>query len=156
MLRNYGQERRYYHEVKGFNSRLDEIQAAILRAKLSRLDAWNERRRQIAAGYQKMIGNPLVCRPACMDYAFHAWHLYVIRHPERDKLAEALAARGVATLIHYPIPVHLQSAYRDLGLRKGTYPLAEAAASEVLSLPMFPQLTENEVEYVCEQIDTNE
>jgi dTDP-4-amino-4,6-dideoxygalactose transaminase len=156
MLRNYGQERRYYHEVKGFNSRLDEIQAGILRAKLKRLDAWNERRRRIVAIYQEMIGNSLVRRPVCMDYAVHAWHLYVIRHPRRDVLAAALAKRGVATLIHYPVPVHLQGAYRELGLREGAYPVAEAAASEVLSLPMFPQLTESEVEYVCRQIDASE
>ena len=156
MLRNYGQERRYYHEIKGVNSRLDEIQAAVLRAKLRHLGVWNERRRRIVAIYEAMIGNSLVRRPMCMDYSVHAWHLYVIRHPRRDVLAAALAKRGVATLIHYPVPVHLQGAYRDLGLREGAYPVAEAAASEVLSLPMFPQLTESEVEYVCRQIDASE
>lgn len=156
MLRNYGQERRYYHEIKGFNSRLDEIQAAVLRAKLRRLEAWNERRRQIAGLYQAMIENPLVRKPTCMDYAAHAWHLFVIRHPQRNRLAAALAERGVETLIHYPVPIHLQRAYRDLDLREGAYPVAEAAASEVLSLPMFPQLAEDEIEYVCRQVDANE
>ena len=156
MLRNYGQERRYYHEIKGVNSRLDEMQAAVLRAKLPHLEAWNERRRRIAAAYQTMIENLRVSSPACMDYAVHAWHLYVIRHPERDKLAESLAKRGVATLIHYPVPIHLQPAYRDLGLREGAYPVAEAAASEVLSLPIFPQLAEDEIEYVCRQVNESE
>jgi dTDP-4-amino-4,6-dideoxygalactose transaminase len=153
MLRNYGQTRRYYYEIKGINSRLGELQAAILTTKLQWLDSWNERRRQIADSYRASIGNPLVRTPATMDYAAHAWHLYVIRHPERDRLAAALAERGVATLIHYPVPIHLQRAYSDLGLREGAYPVAEAAASEVLSLPMFPQLTEDEIAYVCRQVD---
>ncbi len=153
MLRNYGQTRRYYHEVKGINSRLDELQAAILTVKLQRLDLWNERRRQIADTYRALIRNPLVRNPMASDDTVHAWHLYVIRHPERDRLAAVLAERGVQTLIHYPVPIHLQGAYRELGQKEGTYPAAEAAAAEVLSLPMFPQLTADEIEYVCRQVN---
>jgi dTDP-4-amino-4,6-dideoxygalactose transaminase len=148
MLRNYGQERRYHHAIKGFNSRLDEIQAAILRAKLPRLDAWNRRRCEIAAAYDASITSARISKPRAASYGLHAWHLYVVRHPDRDGLMAHLAVRGVGTLIHYPIPVHLQSAYSDLGLERGAFPVAESAASEILSLPMFPQLSDEDVAYV--------
>jgi dTDP-4-amino-4,6-dideoxygalactose transaminase len=153
MLRNYGQERRYRHVIKGFNSRLDEIQAAILRVKLPRLDAWNRRRCEIAAAYEARIGSVRVSKPQAAGYGLHTWHLYVVRHPERDGLAARLATRGVGTLIHYPIPIHLQRAYSDLGLEEGAFPVSEAAASEILSLPMFPQLTNEEIAFVSRCVD---
>jgi dTDP-4-amino-4,6-dideoxygalactose transaminase len=150
MLRNYGQRRRYHHEIKGVNSRLDEIQAAVLSAKLPFLDAWNVRRRQIADTYARLITNGSVVLPVEMEYAYHVRHLFPVRHEGRDRLATHLATCGVATAQHYPVCVHLQRAYGDLGLGPGAYPVAEAAASQVLSLPIFPQLSDDEVAYVGE------
>ncbi|HVF92646.1 MAG TPA: DegT/DnrJ/EryC1/StrS family aminotransferase [Blastocatellia bacterium] len=152
-LRNYGEERRYHHTSKGFNSRLDELQAAILRAKLPELDRWNARRREIAAIYDREIRHPGIVKPVELQYGVHVYHLYVVRCAERDRLQEHLARAGVATLIHYPVPVHLQQAYADLGKKPGDYPVAEACASEALSLPIFPELTEEEVRYVAECIN---
>ncbi len=154
MLRNYGQEKRYYHSIKGFNSRLDELQAAILRVKLKYLDEWNARRREIAKLYDEMITNNEILKPAKMDYGKHIYHLYVIRTERRDQLQKYLQKRGIKTVIHYPIPVHLQEAYHDLGLKEGTCPIAEKYAHEVLSLPMFPELTEEEVEFICGAINS--
>ncbi len=154
MLRNYGQKRRYYHDIKGVNSRLDEMQAAILLVKLKYLDDWNRRRSEISQLYDRMITNPAVTKPVVMDYGVHVHHLYAIRHPDRDALIEHLAKNGVGSLIHYPVPIHMQAAYKDLGVPQGTYPVAEAAASEILSLPMFPQLTNEEIEIVCTHINS--
>ncbi len=153
MLRNYGQERRYYHKIKGFNSRLDEMQAAILRVKLTRLNEWNSRRRKIAGAYGNGIRNPRVVKPAEMSYGSHAFHLYVIRHPERDKLQGHLEERGIKTMIHYPVPVHLQEAYKDTGYPAGSFPVSEKLAREILSLPMFPQLTDEEVSAISEEVN---
>jgi len=153
MLRNYGQQRRYYHEFKGINSRLDEIQAAILVAKLSHLDGWNRRRREIADMYWRQIVDGAVVKPVEMEYAFHVRHLFPVRHRERDRLAAHLGDCGVATAQHYPVCVHLQRAYEELGLAHGAYPVAEAAASQVLSLPVFPQLDDAEVAYVSECVN---
>jgi dTDP-4-amino-4,6-dideoxygalactose transaminase len=152
-LRNYGQERRYYHASKGTNSRLDEVQAAILRAKLARLNDWNQRRREIAGMYDQGIVNPAVQKPQELAYGRHNYHLYVIRCARRDQLQEHLKERGIMTLIHYPVPVHLQEAYRDLGRRRGDFPVAEACADEVLSLPIFPELTYDEARYIIESIN---
>lgn len=148
-LRNYGEERRYHHTSKGFNSRLDEIQAAILRAKLPELDRWNARRREIASLYNREIRNPAVRLPAELEYGFHAYHLYVVRCAKRDELQRHLADAGVSTLIHYPVPFHLQEAYLDLNGKAGDYPVAEACAKEVLSLPIFPELADDEARYVA-------
>jgi len=156
MLRNYGQEKRYHHRIKGFNSRLDEVQAAVLLVKLKRLDMWNKRRREIAELYGRLISNPVVTKPSEMPYGRGVDHLYVIRHKERDALQACLKAGGVDTLIHYPMPVHMQPAYADLGLGKGEFPVAEKAAGEILSLPMFPQLRDDEVEKVAELINAFE
>ncbi|MBI5231284.1 MAG: DegT/DnrJ/EryC1/StrS family aminotransferase [Coriobacteriales bacterium] len=153
MLRNYGQSRRYYHDVKGINSRLDEIQAAILSAKLPHLGPWIDSRRRIAEAYAAHIGAGRVRHPSVMGYGEHAWHLYAIRHPERERLMSDLEARGVGTLVHYPVPIHLQRAYADLGVEAGSLPIAEAAASELVSLPMFPQLTDAEVAHVCDSVN---
>ncbi|MCC7202817.1 MAG: DegT/DnrJ/EryC1/StrS family aminotransferase [Nitrospirae bacterium] len=153
MLRNYGQDRRYYHKIKGFNSRLDELQAAILRVKLNYLNDWNSRRRKIADYYSNGITNPRVEKPPVMSYGRHVFHLYVIRHPERDRLQGYLEEKGIKTTIHYPVPVHLQEAYKDLGCPAGSFPVAERLAREIVSIPMFPQLTDAEVSTITEEVN---
>lgn len=152
MLRNYGQRQRYYHEVIGINSRLDEIQAAILAAKLPHLDAWNRRRRQIAGLYTTGLAGLPVSLPCEMPGAEHVYHLYVIQAAERDRLQAFLAGRGIQTLIHYPIPAHLQPAYAGLGYKPGSLPVTERVAGAILSLPMYPQLTDAEVNRVVDAI----
>jgi len=153
MLRNYGQEKRYYHSIRGFNSRLDEIQAAILRVKLRHLDEWNKRRREIARFYDENINNADFIKPIEMDYGKHIYHLYVIRINERDKLQSFLQQNGVETIIHYPIPIHQQVAYQDLGLKEGSLPIAEKYVSEIVSLPIYPELTGKEIEYIVAMIN---
>jgi dTDP-3-amino-3,4,6-trideoxy-alpha-D-glucose transaminase len=139
LLRGYGAREKYRHEVIGTNSRTDELQAAILRVKLRRLDAWNGRRAAIAARYADGLTG--VERPAVAEWAGHAWHLYVVRTRTRDALRERLAAAGVETIVHYPIAVHRSGAYADLGFRAGAFPIAERLADEVLSLPIGPHQT---------------
>jgi dTDP-4-amino-4,6-dideoxygalactose transaminase len=152
LLRNYGQTTRYVHATKGTNSRLDEMQAAILRVKLRHLDAFNQARREKAALYHRLlIGSP-VTTPEEMPYGTHIYHLCVVRCPNRDGLQAYLKEHGVETFIHYPVPVHLQEAYQDLGLSRGRFPVAEAYAEEILSLPMFPELAEDEIHTVCHLI----
>lgn len=140
VLRNYGSRVKYVNEVQGVNSRLDPIQAAVLRAKLPHLDAWTDRRRAIAATYAEGLRDTGLILPNVPDWAEPAWHLYVVRSPDRDGLQKRLAEAGVGTLIHYPIPPHMQAAYADLGLAPEALPLARDLAGEVLSLPMGPQL----------------
>lgn len=151
-LRNGGQSNRYRHEEIGVNSRLDELQAAILRVKLPRLPAWNERRRALARIYQDVLAETPARPVATTTAAFPAVHLFVARAPERDRLREALSAAGIETLIHYPIPAHLQPAYRGLGQGEGSCPVAEQAAGEVVSLPLYPELTESQVERVARAV----
>jgi dTDP-4-amino-4,6-dideoxygalactose transaminase len=151
-LRNYGQTDKHVHVVEGFNSRLDELQAAILSFKLTRLDAWNEQRRKLAALYKRELQDTPLVLPQEKPWAYHVYHLFVVRSKERDKLQEYLKTRGVSTLIHYPTPIHLQEVYRHLGHKQGDFPHAERAAAEILSLPMYPGLREDEVLYVCEAI----
>ncbi len=153
MLRNYGQEKRYYHSIKGFNSRLDEIQAAILSVKLKHLDSWNARRREIASIYGSLIGNPVIRLPREMPYGKHIYHLYPIRTQHRDELQSFLSSNGIQTVIHYPIPIHLQKSYSDLGKSKGSFPQAEAHGNEELSLPMFPELADEEVKFISETLN---
>lgn len=142
VLRNYGSRRKYFNEVQGYNSRLDELQAAFLREKLRCLDAWNARRAGVAAAYleawQGLEGLELPQVPSGME---PVWHLFVVRHARRDRLQAALAERGVGTLIHYPVPPHLSDAYRGLGWKPGAFPQAEANAASVLSLPIGPQVS---------------
>lgn len=140
VLRNYGSRVKYVNEVQGVNSRLDPIQAAVLRAKLPHLDAWTDRRRAIAAAYSEGLRNSGLILPHVPNWADPAWHLYVVRSPDRDGLQKRLSEAGVGTLIHYPIPPHMQAAYADLGLAPEALPLARDLAGEVLSLPMGPQL----------------
>jgi dTDP-4-amino-4,6-dideoxygalactose transaminase len=153
VLRNYGSRRKYHNEVIGVNSRLDELQAALLRAKLPRLDADNARRAAIAARYQLLLeggpARPIQVATGCDS----VWHLFVIRHPRRDALAAALARCGIATMIHYPVPPHLQPAYASLGFAAGSLPIAEALHREVLSLPMGPTMRLEDVDRVVEAID---
>jgi dTDP-4-amino-4,6-dideoxygalactose transaminase len=147
MLRNYGQRRRYEHVTSGVNSRLDELQAAVLRAKLPHLDGWNERRRAIAALWDAALDGERV-RPLRRGEG-HVCHLYVVTCDDRAGLQAFLESRGIGTQIHYPTPVHLQPAFAHLGLGKGSYPVSERLAATVLSLPMFPYLTDAEAERIA-------
>jgi len=150
--RNYGQTTRYTHASFGVNSRLDEIQAAILRVKLRYLDLWNERRNQIATMYSRRLASADVRVPEVAKDRRHVWHLYVVRSRHRDALRAHLMACGIGTQIHYPIPIHKQEAFADLGMRDGDLPVSERAAQEILSLPIFPELTDDEVGYVADAI----
>lgn len=151
-LRNYGSARKYHNDVIGWNSRLDELQAALLRVRLPMLDADNARRRAIAARYQAALIHPKLTLPAVLPHVEPVWHLYVVRHPERDQLQARLAARGIGTMIHYPVPPHLQPAYSDLGIAQGSLPIAERIHAEVLSLPMGPTMRDDEVEQVIDAV----
>jgi dTDP-4-amino-4,6-dideoxygalactose transaminase len=153
-LRNYGQTQRYHHQMKGMNSRLDEMQAAILRAKLPHLEAWNQARRDRAGIYDRLLAGSQtgVQPPMEADWARHVYHLYVVCTAQREALQQFLAEHGVSTLIHYPIPVHLQEAYTNLGMKAGSLPATEAAARQILSLPIFPELSIEQVSYVAGQI----
>jgi dTDP-4-amino-4,6-dideoxygalactose transaminase len=151
MLRDHGQEAKYYHSSVGTNGRLDEIQAAVLRVKLPHLNEWNERRRSIARAYD--VGLPSsVVKPEEMPWAKHVYHLYVIRTPHRNQLRAWLETKGVGTGIHYPIPIHLQVGYRNYSNGNGVLPVTERITNEILSLPMYPELSEEEVSYICECI----
>jgi dTDP-4-amino-4,6-dideoxygalactose transaminase len=152
MLRHGGQKSRYDHQLLGMNSRLDEMQAAILRVKLPYLDRWNDRRRHIAALDTALLGDSEVELPMEMPYAKHIYHLYVIRCQDRNALQRYLAEHGVETAIHYPTPIHLQGAYRWLNLHRGAFPIAERYAEEVLSLPIYPELTDTKVREIANHI----
>ena len=147
-LRNYGSRRKYHNDERGTNSRLDELQAAVLRVKLPHLDAWNARREHIAATYGRELAGTAFTLPVVRDGATHAWHVYVVRSPVRDEFVAHLEGSGVPTVIHYPVPPHLQPAYRDLGVPAGALPVAEAIHREVVSLPMGPHLDGSDVDRV--------
>jgi dTDP-4-amino-4,6-dideoxygalactose transaminase len=149
-LRNWGESHRYYHDLRGFNYRLDGIQGAILSVKLRYLDRWTEMRRANAAAYAGLLRDHDVILPREMPYARHVYHLYVIRTQRRDSVARGLAASGVQTGVHYPLPVYLQQAYRSPRYHEGDFPVAESVAREVLSLPMFPELRQSQIEIVAE------
>ncbi|WP_323039896.1 DegT/DnrJ/EryC1/StrS family aminotransferase [Gemmobacter sp.] len=151
VLRNYGSRVKYVNEVQGVNSRLDPIQAAVLRAKLPHLDAWTDRRRAIAAAYAEGLRDSGLILPHVPNWAEPAWHLYVVRSPDRDGLQKRLAEAGVGTLIHYPIPPHMQEAYGSLRIAPDTLLLARDLAAEVLSLPMGQHLGPNDVSQVVAQ-----
>jgi dTDP-4-amino-4,6-dideoxygalactose transaminase len=152
-LRNYGSAVKYHHEIQGFNARLDELQAAVLRVKLPRLDDWNDRRRTLAARYLEGLARvPSLGLPHVPEGVEPAWHLFVVRHPRRDDLQRHLAAAGVETLIHYPIPPHRSDAYADLGFGPGAFPVSERIAETVLSLPMGPHLTPDLQEQVIKAV----
>jgi dTDP-4-amino-4,6-dideoxygalactose transaminase len=152
LLRDWGQDRKYHHALRGFNFRMDGLQGAILREKLRHLDRWNEARRARASTYDKLLAGADVRLPSTMPFAEHVFHVYAIRHGQRDALQRALSDRAIQTGIHYPIPVHLQPAFADLGYQAGDFPVAEAAASQTLSLPLFPEITEDMQRQVADAI----
>lgn len=150
MLRNYGSKVRYVNEVIGYNNRLEELHAAVLRVKLQHLDDWNKRRTALAERYNSAFAESDLMLPVTRDWCEHAWHLYEIRHPKRDALREQLAKMNVGTLIHYPIPPHLQKAYSMLGYSEGAFPISERIHSTILSLPLSPHLSFTEQDYVID------
>jgi len=154
MLRNYGQEEKYHHLTQGFNRRLDTLQAAVLRVKLKYLEKWNAARRWQAELYHRLLAGTALVLPSEAVGAQSVWHLYVIRTEHRDKLKQYLASRGIAAGIHYPVPIHLQPAYRNLGYKRGSFPVTEQYAQRILSLPMYAELTPELIEYVSKTILT--
>ncbi len=155
VLRNYGSRVKYYNEVKGFNSRLDALQAALLRAKLPYLEEWNLRRKSIAGVYQmKLAGIPDLVLPNVPEGMDPSWHLFVVRHPKRDALQKHLTEAGVGTLIHYPVPPHLSKAYAEMGCKPGDFPITEEIANTALSLPMGPHLQAEQMQYVISTIES--
>lgn len=152
MLRDHGQSEKYVHECEGTNARLDALQAAALRIKLRRLDGWNAARIRIAGRYAAGLEGSAVTTPRCAAGREHVYHLYVVRHPQRDRLREELGRAGIATGLHYPVPVHLQPAYSRLRLGPGSFPHAESWAAEGLSLPMFPGMSDEQIDHVCEAL----
>lgn len=153
-LGNYGSDAKYHHIYKGQNSRLDELQAAFLSVKLPHLDAMNAERRRIAARYCAGIANPAVVLPVVAEHCEHVWHIFAVRCAARDALEAHLAARGVGTNKHYPTPIHLQGAYRELGIPKGALPLAEEISATELSLPMYYGMTEEQVQAVIDAVNS--
>lgn len=153
MLRNYGSEKKYYNKLVGVNSRLDELQAALLRTKLSHLKELNAERERIAAAYLSGIQNPAIRLPKQRENANHVWHQFVIETEDRDGFQQYLADHDIQTVIHYPIPPHLAECYQYLGHKEGDYPIAERMAKTVLSLPMFNGMREDEVQYVIDMVN---
>ena len=152
VLRNYGSRKKYFNECKGFNSRLDELQAAFLRVKLRHLDEWNRRRQRAAARYQcGLSGADSLALPFVPEWAEPVWHLYVIQHPRRDALQQAFMQAGIGTLIHYPVPPHRSGAYADGRWQQGDFPVAEALGNRVLSLPMGPHLSDEQIDCVIHE-----
>jgi len=152
MLRNYGQKEKYQHLFRGYNRRLDTLQAAVLRVKLRYLEKWNAARRWNAVLYHKFLDGCGLLLPGEAPGAESVWHLYVIRAEQRDALKEHLLSRGISASIHYPIPIHVQPAYLDLGYKKGDFPVTESCAHQVLSLPMYAEISQDQIEYVAKTI----
>jgi len=152
LLRNIGQKVKYYHEVKGFNHRLDTMQAAVLKVKLPHLNDWNASRRRAAATYNDLLRDLPMVTPWTAPYAEHIFHLYVVRVHNREALMEYLKSKGIASGLHYPIPIHVQPAYTELGYKAGDFPLSEAAAHESLAIPIYPELTEAMLQSVVNAI----
>lgn len=152
-LRDYGRRSRYEHELKGHNSRLDTLQAVVLNAKLKHLDAWNGMRQQVAAWYGECLkGTNGVALPIVKSGRTHVYQTFAVRLKNRKRVMEALKAQGISALIHYPIPIHLQEAYKELKHKRGDFPVAEMICNEILSLPMFPHMTKAQVKSVCDAI----
>lgn len=152
MLRNYGSSQRYYNEVVGYNSRLDPLQAAALRVKLRYLDQWNDRRRALADIYSDELCDTGLRIPFVPNWAEPVWHLYCIRHNQRDGLRERLADRRIETLIHYPVPPHRQTAFEAMKIKNGTFPIAEAMAAQLISLPIGPAMEQREARHVADEL----
>lgn len=153
-LANYGSDYKYHHICKGHNSRLDELQAAVLSVKLPHLDRMNHARKTIAARYLHEIANPLVQLPYCIGGAEPVWHIFALRCQQRDALEQHLASKGICTVKHYPIPIHLQDCYRDLGIPKGSLPVAEMISAQQLSLPMFYGMEPAQIDWVIEAVNS--
>jgi dTDP-4-amino-4,6-dideoxygalactose transaminase len=154
LLRNYGASDKYHSEIVGYNRRLDTLQAAMLRVKLRRLDSWNEARRGCAGRYEELLEDLPIVLPVVRAGAESVWHLYVVRVAERDRVRQRLAERGIDTGIHYPVPLHLQPAYRHLGYAPGDFPVTERYAGEILSLPMYPELSSEAQQRVASALRT--
>jgi len=153
MIRDHGQQKKYFHVLEGYNGRLDAIQAGVLRIKLKRLNDWNKARRQNAACYNEFLSEvPSVNLPTEAEFAESVYHLYVILVDDRDGLQQYLNSKNIATGLHYPLPLHLQKAYDHLGYKKGAFPVTENIADRLLSLPMFPELTREQIAYVVQSI----
>lgn len=157
MFRDHGQPKKYYHDMVGFNARMDGFQGAVLNVKLKYIDRWNESRRRNAALYGEQLKSGVdgMVLPREVDYAKHIYHIYAVRVKNRDALMDALAKKDVASGIHYPVPLHLTGAYAPLGYKRGDFPVAEKCADEFVSLPMFPELTEEQIRYACEAIKSS-
>lgn len=153
-FRNYGSQKRYYNEIVGTNSRLDEIQAGLLRVRLSHLNELTEEKRKIANKYNKELKNPIIKLPKLAAGATCVWHQYVIQCEERDRLIEYLDEKGIGTIIHYPVPPHLQECYKNLGYKEGDFPITEKLAKSVLSIPMYNGMTDEEQDYVINALNS--
>jgi aminotransferase EvaB len=151
-LRVYGTDGSYYAEEHGYNSRLDELHAEILRVKLRRIDRYIARRRELARRYDERLRDSGLQLPVVAESGTHVYHLYVVRHPSRDAIVKALAARGISVGIHYPWPIHLMRAYSYLGCAAGSLPVTEQAAKEIFSLPLYPSMTDDDQDRVCEAL----
>ena len=152
LLRNYGQTAKYHHAVQGYNNRLDTLQAAVLRVKLPHLDEWNAARRAHADLYDSLLAGSGIAVPPRMPEVEPVWHLYAVRTEHRDELKDFLQARGISTGIHYPIPIHMQPAYQELGLKEGDFPISERDAQQMLSLPMYAELSDDQIHYVADAV----
>jgi dTDP-4-amino-4,6-dideoxygalactose transaminase len=154
-FRQHGSTEKYVHESEGHNYRMEEIQAAVLNVKLKYIAGWTEKRREIAALYGKKLASfkpEMLITPNCLENVKHVYHLYIVRAKKRDELMKYLAENEIQTALHYPIPLHLQKAYSYLGYDKGNFPVAEKCCDEILSLPMYPEMTEEQVSFVCDTI----
>ena len=153
MFRDHGQAKKYYHSMIGWNARMDGLQGAVLRVKLKHLPVWNQARRENAQLYNELLADvDSVITPTEADYAKHVYHIYAIRTKNRDALISALAEKNIFCGIHYPVPIHLQEAYKLFRYEKGDFPIAEKCAEELVSLPMFPELTGEQIEYIVREI----
>lgn len=153
MLRDHGSMKKYYHEYYGHNYRMEGIQGAVLGVKLKYLDEWTNKRRAAAKKYSELLKDiEQICLPKEMSYAKHVYHLYIITTPERDNLQKYLSENGIASGLHYPIPLHLQKCFEHMGHKKGDFPVTEKLADECLSLPMYPDLSDEQIEYICDKI----
>ncbi|MEA3493999.1 MAG: DegT/DnrJ/EryC1/StrS family aminotransferase [Candidatus Margulisiibacteriota bacterium] len=155
LLRNHGREAKYEHLVEGFCKRLDALQAAILRVKLKSIEEWTNKRRQAAKLYNELLKNDKIATPLKLDAADPVYHLYVIRIHNRDGVKNKLEEKGIASGVHYPVPLHLQPAYRHLGHKEGDFPHTEKAAQEILSLPIYPEISREQIEYITTEVKAN-
>jgi dTDP-4-amino-4,6-dideoxygalactose transaminase len=152
MLRDWGQDRKYHHVLRGFNYRMEGLQGAILRVKLRHLDHWTEARRAAASKYNRSLADCGITLPTEMPWARHVYHVYTLRTEDRDALQAALQTEGIQTAVHYALPAHLQPAYANLGYSRGVFPQSENAAKEVLSLPMYPEITDTQIRKVAQAL----